>query len=58
MRPADLFRLFTLAAIWGGSYALMRIVAPVLGALGTAWIRILIAGALLCIYAYAICTSL
>ncbi len=58
MRPADLFRLFTLAAIWGGSYALMRIVAPVLGGLGTAWIRILIAGALLCIYAYAIGTSL
>jgi drug/metabolite transporter (DMT)-like permease len=58
MRPSDLIRLFTLAAIWGGSYALMRIVAPVLGGLGTAWIRILIAGALLCLYAHVIGTSL
>jgi drug/metabolite transporter (DMT)-like permease len=58
VRPADLVRLVTLAAIWGGSYALMRIVAPVLGGIGTAWIRILIAGALLSMYALSIGTSL
>jgi drug/metabolite transporter (DMT)-like permease len=58
VRPTDLVRLVTLAAIWGGSYALMRIVAPVLGGIGTAWIRILIAGALLSIYALSIGTSL
>ncbi len=58
MRPADLFRLLILAAIWGGSYALMRIVAPVFGGLGTAWFRILLTGALLCVYAYAIGTAL
>lgn len=54
MRSADLVRLISLAAIWGGSYALMRIVAPVLGGTGTAWMRIFVAGMLLCGYALVI----
>ena len=58
MRFSDITRLLLLAAIWGGSYALMRIVAPVFGGLGTAWFRILIAGVLLCSYASVIGASL
>lgn len=44
MRSADLFRLLILAAIWGASFLFMRIVAPVLGALWTAEVRVAIAG--------------
>ncbi len=44
MRSADLIRLITLAAIWGASFLFMRIVAPVLGALWTAEVRVAIAG--------------
>ena len=44
MRSADLIRLLVLAAIWGASFLFMRIVAPVLGALWTAEIRVAIAG--------------
>jgi drug/metabolite transporter (DMT)-like permease len=51
MRSADLARLVILAAIWGGSYTLMRIIAPVLGGTGTAWARILLAGLMLWGYA-------
>jgi len=58
MRSADLLRLIVLAAIWGGSYVLMRVVAPVLGGTGTAWVRIFIAGLLLCVYAAAIAAPL
>ena len=54
MRKQDLVGLILLAAIWGGSYALMRVVAPVLGATGTAWLRMLAGGVLLCVYACAI----
>jgi drug/metabolite transporter (DMT)-like permease len=43
MRNADLIRLLTLAAIWGASFLFMRIIAPVLGALWTAEIRVAIA---------------
>ncbi|MES2152501.1 MAG: EamA/RhaT family transporter, partial [Pseudomonadota bacterium] len=32
MRPADYFRLFLLAAIWGASFLFMRMIAPILGA--------------------------
>jgi drug/metabolite transporter (DMT)-like permease len=31
MNPADLVRLLSLAAIWGGSFLFMRIAAPILG---------------------------
>jgi drug/metabolite transporter (DMT)-like permease len=44
MNISDIARLVLLAAIWGGSYALMRVVAPVLGAWDTTWLRVLIAG--------------
>ena len=44
MRSADLARLLVLAAIWGASFLFMRIVAPVLGALWTAEVRVAIAG--------------
>lgn len=44
MRSADLVRLLILAAIWGASFLFMRIVAPVLGALWTAEVRVAIAG--------------
>lgn len=54
MQAADLTRLFSLAAIWGGSYALMRVVAPVLGGIGTMWLRIGLAG--LALWAYAAAT--
>lgn len=51
MTAADLVRLFSLAAIWGGSYAFMRVVAPVFGGIGTMWLRISIAGVVLLVYA-------
>ncbi len=53
MSTADLLRLFSLAAIWGGSYAFMRTVAPVFGGIGTMWLRISIAGVVLLAYALA-----
>lgn len=43
MRPVDIARLILLAAIWGASFLFMRILAPVLGALWTAEIRVAIA---------------
>ena len=45
MRAADYARLFLLAAIWGGSFIFMRVLAPALGPLPTADLRVLIAGA-------------
>ncbi|AKU20464.1 DMT family transporter [Massilia sp. NR 4-1] len=42
MKPNDYARLFLLAAIWGGSFLFMRVVAPVLGALPTAFFRVLL----------------
>lgn len=44
MNTISVVRLFALAAIWGGSYALMRVVAPVFGGWDTALLRVLIAG--------------
>lgn len=44
MRSADLVRLLILAAIWGASFLFMRIVAPVLGVLWTAEVRVAVAG--------------
>jgi drug/metabolite transporter (DMT)-like permease len=44
MRSADLIRLTILAAIWGASFLFMRMVAPVLGALWTAEVRVAVAG--------------
>lgn len=40
MKLSDYVRLFLLAAIWGASFLFMRIAAPVLGALPTAFFRV------------------
>ena len=53
MRRSDFLRLFALAAIWGASFLFMRIVAPVLGALWTAEIRVGLAGIALCLWMLA-----
>lgn len=50
MRAADATRLVALAAIWGASFLFMRIVAPAMGPVATADLRILIAGAALTAY--------
>lgn len=50
MRRADLIRLFCLAAIWGASFLFMRIIAPVLGPLWTAEIRVTVAGAAMLLF--------
>ncbi len=53
MRASDIFRLVLLAAIWGGSFVFLRVVAPALGAIVTADLRVLIAWAALAIYCRA-----
>lgn len=45
MNPVDLFRLLSLAAIWGASFLFMRIIAPVIGTIPTAFFRVSIAAA-------------
>jgi drug/metabolite transporter (DMT)-like permease len=52
MRPADLLRLVTLAALWGGSFLFLRITAPVLGPLFLAELRLVIAAATLLAWAW------
>ena len=47
MRPADILRLATLAALWGGSFLFLRIAAPVLGPLFLSEARLAIAAATL-----------
>ena len=47
MHARDYGRLFILAAIWGGSFIFMRVVAPVLGPLATADLRVLLGGLML-----------
>ncbi|CAN7381548.1 MULTISPECIES: DMT family transporter [Pseudomonas] len=42
MKPADLVRLLSLAAIWGASFLFMRVLVPVIGALPTAFFRVAI----------------
>ncbi len=43
--PVDTFRLLSLAAIWGASFLFMRIIAPVIGSIPTAFFRVSIAAA-------------
>ncbi|MCI8212125.1 multidrug DMT transporter permease [Pseudomonas sp. S25] len=45
MKPADIVNLLVLAAIWGASFLFMRIIAPVLGSVPTAFFRVSIAAA-------------
>ena len=54
MRASDLIRLVLLAAIWGGSFVFLRVVAPALGAIVTADLRVLIAWGALTIYFRAV----
>ncbi|WP_137927023.1 DMT family transporter [Cupriavidus sp. 2SB] len=42
MQPIQLIRLLSLSAIWGASFLFIRIAAPVLGPLPTAFFRVLI----------------
>ena len=51
MSPTHLLRLIALAAIWGGSYAFLHVVAPVYGGVGTMWLRIGIAAIAMLAYA-------
>jgi len=44
MKPADYVRLVALAAIWGASFMFTRVVAPSLGAIWTAELRVLLGG--------------
>lgn len=50
MRPQDYARLFLLAAIWGSSFIFMRVLAPALGPLPTADLRVLLGGFVLVLY--------
>ena len=43
MRLVDLVRMLSLAGIWGASFLFMRIIAPVLGTIPTAFFRVSIA---------------
>lgn len=54
MKTSDTLRLLALAAIWGGSFIFMRVLAPVLGPVLTADLRLLIAGIALLLYFRAI----
>jgi drug/metabolite transporter (DMT)-like permease len=47
MQTLDWIKLTTLAAIWGSSFIFMKILAPVIGVLPTACLRILISGVVL-----------
>src|SRR5580765_6571360 len=53
MRRSDVARLVSLAAIWGGSFIFIRVLAPTLGPILTAATRVLIAGIVLVIYCRA-----
>ncbi len=53
MRPVDIARLVALGAIWGGSFILIRVLAPVIGPVPTAASRVLLGGLVLVAYAAA-----
>jgi len=44
MKPADYARLVALAAIWGAAFIFLRVIAPVLGPVWTAELRVLLGG--------------
>lgn len=50
MRQSDFIRLLLLAAIWGASFLFMRVIAPVLGPIWTAELRVGLAGLALCVW--------
>jgi hypothetical protein len=39
VNPVDIFRMLSLAAIWGASFLFMRIIAPVIGTVPTGFLR-------------------
>ncbi|WLG46356.1 DMT family transporter [Pseudomonas sp. FP1740] len=43
MNPVNILRLLSLAAIWGASFLFMRVIAPVIGTIPTAFFRVSIA---------------
>lgn len=47
MNPADTVRLVVLAALWGAAFVFARVLAPAIGPVATADLRILIAGIVL-----------
>ena len=51
MRNSDWLRLIVLAAIWGGSFAFLRVIVPVLGPVLTAHSRLLLGGGVLLAWA-------
>jgi drug/metabolite transporter (DMT)-like permease len=51
MPPSDVARLLTLAGLWGGSFAFMRVAVPALGPFWLAFLRVALAFAAL--YAFA-----
>lgn len=55
MRTADFVRLLALAAIWGGSFLFMRVCAPALGAIPTAFGRATVGAA--CLLAIVLLTG-
>ena len=57
LRPADVARLVTLGAIWGGSFIFIRVLAPVIGPWATAGSRVLVGGLVLVAYAVATARS-
>jgi drug/metabolite transporter (DMT)-like permease len=50
VRGADWARLVALAAIWGGSFVFMRVVAPAIGPVATAQSRVLLGGLALALW--------
>ena len=51
MRPADVARLLTLAGLWGGSFAFMRVAVPALGPFWLSFLRVALAFAALFAFA-------
>jgi drug/metabolite transporter (DMT)-like permease len=43
VNPVDSVRMLSLAAIWGASFLFMRVIAPVIGTIPTAFFRVSIA---------------
>lgn len=50
MKALNIFLLFVLGMLWGGSFIFMRHLAPIFGVVLTADLRILIGGGVLCLF--------
>lgn len=53
MKARDLGALVALAAVWGGSFLFIRVAAPAVGPITLAFVRMLLAGIALLVYALA-----